>query len=160
MRTTDLHRYDLTGQFLLAVDPGDKNIGVSVWRNWPRVEETFNGVVTAEELLEALNQDGNDGWDCSIEQVVVEDYRLDKSRNRGGQRMLTSEVIGMLRLFSSITYDCELVRQRPEARKVAAMHAGIELPQGHTPDDLSAHLHAVYRLEELGLIQATNPALL
>lgn len=156
MNKEDKLNWALARGHLVAVDPGDKNIGVSVHDN--KGGELFNGIVTIDELLSALNQDGWDGWDCDIKHVVVEDFRLNKERNRGGVRMSTSEVIGAMRLFASFCH-ADFIRQAPADRKVAALHAGIELPSGHTPDDLSAKLHAIYALEKLGVLKATNPIL-
>lgn len=164
----DYLRWRLDNAELMAVDPGNERVGVSLWEperyhrdtGW---HETWNGIVTPDDFADAMAEGhGDEQAGNSLRFVIVEDWRLDHSRNRGGSQMIASEVIGMARVRASIyRFQTEFVRQRPEAYKVAAMHAGIELPKGHCPDDLSAKLHARYFLTErfgLGVIEPVTPA--
>jgi hypothetical protein len=137
----------LTWAHLVACDPGDKNVGLSIWerRTWPngegtRWKETWRGIVTPEELRVALYE-----TDLIVATRVVEDFRLDHGRTKGGSRMVASEVIGMLRA----TGPDDVIRQSPEAYRIEAMHLGETWDGKHCPDDLSAYLHASYYLRSI-----------
>jgi len=160
MTDVDTLAWEISRANMIAVDPGQLNVGVSAWLEgsdgW---QETACGIMTPDEFADAVAEGYGDemGWGAT-KYVVVEDFRLDHSRNSGGSRMIASEVIGMARVRAKMMYGCEFVRQAPEAYKVAALHAGVELPKGHCPDDLSAHLHGFYFLESRGFIKPMPPA--
>lgn len=131
---------------IVAIDPG-KNNGVALFsadgtlRKW--------GVKDFSTMPEFFI----DCMDIEVSAYIVEGFRLRKYQQASGDPMLSSQVIGMARLAASLT-DAELVIQDPENRILGAMYRGIELPKGHTPDDLSAQCHGWFYLVTHGIVAA------
>lgn len=131
---------------ILSVDPG-KNIGRALWTNDGQF--LFKDVCDFDTLMSFLIDTSP-----TISTVVVEDFTLFKRQmQQTGSRMEASQVIGALRLWEMQDSTRLLVKQPPAILPVSALHTGITLPKGHTPDDLSAYLHGHYYLVGLGVLQ-------
>jgi hypothetical protein len=134
---------------VLSVDPGER-IGVGRWSD--RGKLLFNGVITIDDFPDYLSLDS---WnDEPVHAVVMEDWRLRQGKQMAqtGSRMLTSQVIGMVRLWA-YQHDAVLVLQNSQILRVAAMHANLKLPKGHIKDATSAYLHGYYFFESQGLLE-------
>lgn len=135
---------------VMAVDPGDKRVGVSLW-TWDGVGEPVEiarDTLTPDEYLTLLGNTIN--RDPVTLYVVVEDYRLDHARNAGGSPLTSARVIGATELYARAV-GATMSLQSPEAYKLASMHTGTTWKGKHCPDDLSAFLHGVYFFETRGV---------
>lgn len=130
---------------LLSVDPGD-HVGYALWEDWECYE---NGVMYRGDFLQTIADGHFDG----VTDIVAEDFRLFKKRaaQQVGSRMPASYVLGALELFAR-QKGLWLTKQEPSILSTAALHAGIKMPAGHCPDDLSAYLHGGYYLESKDLL--------
>lgn len=133
---------------ILSVDPG-QHVGYSVWT--AEGKELDRGVVEFDEFLSMLAE-----WEDTITKIIYEDWRLlFRQVQQTGSKMEASQVVGALKLMRAL-FDIELVVQSPSILPVSALHAGVKLPKGHTPDDLAAYLHGHYHFVELGILQARD----
>lgn len=124
---------------ILSVDPG-KRIGVAFWTEEGRCQ--FRVVMTFEELDDFFETDRY------IEEIVYEGFRLDhRAARQKGSNVDAAQVIGMLK-SQARRRGIDIRSQTNTILPVAALHAGIKLPKGHLPDELSAYLHGFYYLEE------------
>lgn len=129
---------------VLSIDPG-KNIGRALWTNDGGL--LFKDVCDLDTLLSYL-ADGE-----GINTIVYEDWRLFKRQaQQTGSTMEASQAIGAIRLWEKLDTTRLIVKQPSSILPVSALHAGVALPKGHTPDDLSAYLHGHYYFVGLGLI--------
>ncbi len=132
---------------LLSVDPGD-TVGVAVW-------DTSKG---QEALIENWKTDrkGFEYWlrntRYDIGHVVIEDFRLDHRAGRQqGSKVGASLSIGAVEFYCD-QRGIELTKQENRILRITALHAGVALPKGHIPDDVSAYLHGFRWLLERGVL--------
>lgn len=138
---------------LMSVDPGDKWVGVSLWQEVGHHEpiEIFRDRIERDEFVGMLvDMLAAELFFQDLRRVVIEGYRLNKSRNRGGSTLLTSRTIGAVELFAAVL-GAEVTMQNPEAYIMAAKFTMTSWPGQHCPDDVSAFLHAVYFYEAHGV---------
>lgn len=131
---------------ILSVDPGE-HIGVCLWTE--EGELTLRTVMDFDTFGDFLDNELS-----IITKAVIEDYRLrgGKQMQQTGSRFEAVQVIGQVRDFAR-RKKATLIRQKPDILRVAAMHAGVKLPTGHIPDDLSAYLHGFYYFETVGILK-------
>lgn len=131
----------------LSIDPGDKRIGVALFSG---AQDLFRFTFTLDAFMDYL-------CECAIpKRVVCEDYSLDHGRNKGGSKMLSSQVIGMVKL-RAFQWGVPVDMQPSTNLRLWALHEGIKLGAGHIPDDMSAFLHGAHRLHELGIRKPKAP---
>lgn len=129
---------------MLSLDPG-KKVGRAMWGADGTL--LFNDEVSVNELIAFLANAR------SVKTVVVESWMLlRRATSQIGSKMEASQVIGAAKLFA-LMQGAEYVEQPPSILPVSALHAGVALPKGHTPDKLSAYLHGHYYLVCQGVIQ-------
>jgi hypothetical protein len=135
----------------LAIDPG-KRIG---WAMFGPKGEIGRGVTDWDGLMRDLDE--LDYWmggvptfrDQVINEVVVENYRVDPGTPQGGREVVASEVIGALRLWCD-HHGIPFTRQEPSILSVAMKHTGYVKTRQHLPDEDSAYLHGYYYEESKG----------
>lgn len=128
---------------LWAIDPG-KHCGLSVF-DW--VSGTHLKSIKLEDyvLLNMLTQEANIG---RIECIVIEDF-ISRGGITRGSRNEASQIIGAVKL-SARGNSISVIRQEPGVRTTAAKWAGVRVPKGHMPDEMSSYLHGVYYLRKQG----------
>ena len=87
-----------------------------------------------------------------LETVVIEDFVLDhRAAKQKGSPMAASQVLGAVKSYC-LRRDVNLMVQKNQILKPAAMHAGVPIPaNGHFKDDVSAMLHGFYYFESIGM---------
>jgi hypothetical protein len=129
---------------ILSLDPG-KKIGRALWSD--------DGLMLfADEcdLDTALDYLAN----ARMHTIVVEDWRLFKRQTeQTGSKMEASQLIGAVKLWAKLEDDRKMVIQPSSILPVSALHMGIKLPKGHTPDRISAMLHGHYYLVSQGVLE-------
>jgi len=141
---------------VLSIDPGER-VGVAKWSDLGKLR--MNTTMLLLDFEEYLTLDGwSDGE--PINAVVLEDWRLRQGKQiaQTGSRMLTSQCIGMVRLFAKL-HGAALILQDPSILRLTAMHANIKLPKGHIKDEMSAYLHGYYFFESQGLLKGVSRVL-
>jgi hypothetical protein len=130
---------------ILSVDPG-KNVGYALWEPDGTVIE--GGAMEIDSFLSFLAEL------TEVDTIVYERFQLlRRQKQQTGSHMEASQVVGALRLYAEMK-GVDLVRQNPDILPVSALHAGVKLPKGHTPDALSAYLHGHYYFVGLGILHA------
>lgn len=139
-----------------SIDPGE-TVGLARWVDTG--ECIWKGSMSVEEYMQYLCLQTWDTPHTEFLAIVMEDYRLRQGKQMAqtGSRMLTSQVIGMTRLFAR-QHGTKVHLQDPQAYKLAAMHAGIKIPRGHIKDELSAYLHGYYFFESIGVLRPVERA--
>lgn len=125
---------------LLSIDPG-KNIGFARWSEAGTLLET--GIWTFDEMVEYLDREQR-----GISWIVYEDFIMYAHMANGrqtGSRFEASQAIGAIRSIAKRA-KIKLTRQAAGILTVSALHAGVKVPKGHMPDDMSAMLHGHYYL--------------
>jgi len=135
---------------LTAFDPG-KRIGVSAWQEIEDKDPflAYSETLTVKELDDTIEELEAPVW-------VIEEYTVYGNVNHTGSKVETARVIGNLTGYAS-RKGIKVVMQPATILKIAAMHAGIKLPKGHTPDQMSSFLHGYEYLLKNGL---TTPKVL
>lgn len=130
---------------VLSLDPG-KKIGRALWSNGGQL--LFNDECDLDTALSYLaNTRG-------INTIVVEDWMLFKRQTeQTGSKMEASQLLGAIKLWKKLGEDRLVMQQPSSILPVSALHAGVKLPKGHTPDRLSAFLHGHYYFVSIGLLQ-------
>jgi hypothetical protein len=135
----------------VAFDPG-KRIG---WALFQDGAEIRRGVMSWEELVVAFdNLEYYLGGDLTfmgsvVDEVVVENYRIDPGTPQGGREVSASEVIGAVRMMCEQN-GVKFTRQEPKILSVAMLHTGYVQTKAHLPDQDSAYLHGFYYEETQG----------
>lgn len=138
-----------------SIDPGE-TIGFCTWENsgLKRLQKK----VTVDELMSMLDVylDVLDQADESVDKIIVEQWALSPGKTQGGNKMVSSQVIGMMRLFAYLI-GAEVIFQDPRILKVSALHTGTPIPKnGHFDDDISAYLHGHYYFVVNGILKPPN----
>lgn len=122
--------------YVLSVDPG-KNVGYAYWKSDGTL--VSKGVMDIEDFIAKCS---GPLLEAGIEVIVYEDYTLrpNKAYAQRGSKLQASQIIGAVKLLAKLV-GAKLVRQQPKDLKITALHAGVVLPKGHLPDELSAYLH-------------------
>lgn len=130
---------------VLALDPG-KNIGRSLWSNQGIM--LFKDVIDLDTALSYLvNAEG-------VDTVVYEDWQLfTRQVEQTGSRMEASQLIGAIKLWEKLDERRFAKAQPSSILPISALHIGIKLPKGHTPDEISAMLHGHYWFVERGILK-------
>lgn len=129
---------------VLSIDPG-KNIGRALWTNDGKL--LFKDICDLDTFLSYLAEAEGIGT------IVYENWRLFKRQaQQTGSTMEASQVIGAIKLWEKLDSTRLRVEQPSSILPVSALHAGVALPKGHTPDDVSAYLHGHYYFVGLGLL--------
>lgn len=137
---------------ILSVDPGEKRIGMAVWR--PNGEFVVKFTLSFDEALHHLSALGT-----SYTDIVFEDFRLrqGKAIKLSGSRMETTQIIGAIKMLCLLR-DMRWHVQGPDKLRLTALHANVELGTGHIPDDMSAYLHGYYWFETQGILRSIPTA--
>lgn len=128
---------------ILSMDPGKKC-------GWAEIEfggkVLKSGVVLYTDLPEFLETIDRDG----LVTIVYEEYRVLRShaQHHTGSVLEAAQCIGILSAYSKF-HGIRIHKQPQIVRKMGAKFAGIELPKGHTPDELSAILHGIAYLKSV-----------
>lgn len=132
--------------YVVSIDPGE-TCGVALWE--VTGELFWKRKMSLEELIEWCAT-----FDSGVSIVVCEDFTLRRSRANAqtGSKMAASQGIGVARAFAR-RKTARFVRQQPDILRIAAMHAGVALPQGHIADDVSAYLHGFFWFEKEGILK-------
>lgn len=131
---------------LLSFDPG-KRTGWAAFHWGDNGGCYAKGIFSYEELTDFVNMLSGQ---VRIEAIVVEDYIIRPGvGNRGHARGEAMRVIGQLEGVAA-RLGTRLIKQRPDVRSIAAKWAGVTVPRGHMPDDMSAELHGIYYLRQQG----------
>lgn len=132
-----------------SIDPGE-SIGVCVWEEDGTL--TSQKKVNIDQFMSMLAEWLNYG--IAPTKIIVEQWAFDPGKTGRGDKMVSSQVIGMLRLFAHVER-VELVYQDRRILKVSALHTGTPIPKsGHFDDDVSAYLHGHYYFVVQGILQA------
>lgn len=130
---------------VLSLDPG-KNIGRALWSDQGIL--LFRDICDLDTALSYLvNAKG-------ITTIVYEDWQLfTRQVEQTGSKMEASQLIGAVKLWEKLD-EVRFAKAQPGSiLPVSALHAGVKLPKGHTPDDVSAMLHGHYWFVERGILQ-------
>lgn len=128
-----------------SIDPGE-SIGWCVWENDGSLYS--KGKYTVDQVMSILSDPGP-----APDTIIVEQWAFDPGKTQRGNKMISSQVIGMFRLFAHMK-GAELIFQDRRVLKIAALHADVEIPKnGHFDDDVSAYLHGFYYFETKGLLE-------
>lgn len=129
-----------------SVDPGE-SIGWCVWEDDGTLlrQTKINVDELLSILVEAMRRD------LRPTKVIVEQWAFDPGKTGRGDKMVSSQVIGMLKLFAHERV--ELIFQDRRILKVSALHTGTPVPKsGHFADDVSAYLHGHYYFVVQGIL--------
>lgn len=129
-----------------SVDPGEKNIGFCTWNNNGLL--IGKSILTPEEFMAMLLTSSG-----AVHTIVCEEWAHQPGKTKGGSKATTARVIGWLELYAAQN-DINLVMQPPNDLRVWALHAGVELPKGHIPDDDSAFIHGHHYFVDQGILSA------
>lgn len=139
-----------------SIDPGE-TVGFAEWHDdgsfllkqkmpWENFETM---------LVDASGPMGDLGL-SSPQKIIVEQWAFSPGKTQGGNKMVSSQVIGMVKLFARLI-DAEVVMQDPRILKVSALHTGTPIPKsGHFDDDISAYLHGHYYFVVNGILKPPN----
>lgn len=130
---------------VLSLDPG-KNIGRALWTESGKL--LFNDLCDLDTALSYLvNAKG-------ITKIVYEDWQLfTRQSEQTGSKMEASQLIGAVKLWAKLDSDRSIYSQPSSILPVSALHVGLKLPKGHTPDQMSAYLHGHYWFVENGILK-------
>lgn len=138
---------------VLSIDPGE-HIGVARWTDTGELR--YNGSMSVLEFEDYLCFEA---WEDDPPLAVpMEDYRLRQGKQMAqtGSRMITSQVIGMVKLWSH-RHGAHIELQPSNILRVAAKHANLHVPAvGHIPDAVSAYLHGYWFFENQGLLRPVD----
>lgn len=130
----------------VSFDPG-KRTGVCGWLN-PAASPVMLTVLLEKERDELIV------WlrEHPPKILIYEPYAVfNNVYNHQGDEVYTAQVIGQL-LSLCREKEIEAIKVGPELKKVAARQAGVTIPKGHMPDQVSAFLIGYYHLRKIGLI--------
>ena len=139
-----------------SIDPGE-TIGLAIWENDGFKRDQMK--LDVDGLLSKLET--YHGWLSRqsverIDKIIVEQWAFSPGKTQGGNKMVSSQVIGMVKLFARLI-DAEVVMQDPRILKVSALHTGTPIPKnGHFDDDISAYLHGHYYFVVNGILKPPN----
>lgn len=130
----------------IAFDPG-KRTGVCAWKD-PAQSPVLLSVMEESErdrLISFLRLQ-------PPKILIYEPYAVfNNVYDHQGDEVYTAQVIGQL-LSLCREKAIEAVKVSPELKKIAARQAGVPIPRGHMPDQLSAFLLGYYHLRKINLI--------
>lgn len=127
-----------------SIDPGE-SIGWCVWEDSGKLVR--QGKYSVDDVLSMLSVAG-----VVPDKIIVEQWAFDPGKTGRGDKMVSSQVIGMLRLFAH-RRPTELIFQDRRILKVSALHTGTPIPKsGHFADDVSAFLHGHYYFVVQGIL--------
>jgi hypothetical protein len=88
--------------------------------------------------------------------IVVEQWAFDPGKTQRGNKMVSSQVIGAVKLYAK-QVGAEVILQDRRILKVSALHTGTPIPKnGHFDDDVSAYLHGHYYFVVSGILKPPN----
>lgn len=132
---------------VLSIDPGE-SIGFAEW--------TLEGDLLYKDKYDLGYFMQKMEWviqSQTVHTMIVEQWAFDPGKTQRGNKMISSQVIGMATLAAYMGR-AELVFQDRRVLKIAALHAGVEIPKnGHFDDDVSAYLHGFYYFETKGILE-------
>ena len=140
---------------MLAVDPGDRHVGVAVWKKKTGVTSVELDAEAAPASIRRLLSSGN------VQVLVIEEFVLypDKMRSLIGGSMRTSEMIGALRWIATELRIPSIMQgagvKDPTRKQCEAR--GLEwhdTASGHSSD---ARLHLFHYLLKEKLIKRGKP---
>jgi len=132
---------------ICAIDPGEHN-GFAIMESGGKVVE--KGVVELQDLPAFLaTLPGH-----SVSVIVYEGFRLFRrlADRQSGSNIPAAQAIGIIKgcaNFSSL----RIVEQQPDARLMGAKYAQYVVMKGHMADDISAWLHGVFYLKQIGQLE-------
>lgn len=132
-----------------SIDPGETT-GLVQWTDdgleQYRIKYSFDDLT--EQLSSVM------ATEFSVKTVVIEQWGFMQGKTQQGNKMVSSQVIGMLRLFAHHV-GAEVVFQEPRILKISALHTGTPVPKsGHFDDAVSAYLHGHYYFVVKGILSA------
>ena len=136
----------------VSVDPG-QTVGLATWDEQGKlIHKSKMPRVDFEKYLWGLVEPN---YPHNIIKFIVEKYVVygQKATVHVGRDNPTEQVIGMVDMIAR-RLDAPVIKQRADILKIAAKWAGVKVPGGHLPDDLSAYLHGYYYLHQQQIIPA------
>lgn len=137
----------------VSVDPGE-TVGLATWDEQGKlIHKSKMPRVDFEMFLWALIEDKNNGNEVIT--FIVEKYLVygSKAIAHVGRANPTEQVIGMIDMIAR-RLGVPVVKQPATILRVAAKWAGVRIPSGHIPDQISAYLHGYYYLHQKNIIPA------
>ena len=131
---------------IIAVDPGDKHVGIAEWDLSRGRYEMRSWEIDADKALAWIDRLLTSG----VQALVIEEFKLYKGKAtaQAGSNMLTSEMIGALKWIASV-YKVPVVLQ-PAAIKVPTraqcVARNLEWKDRRSNHASDARLHAFYYL--------------
>lgn len=136
----------------ISVDPG-QTVGVATWHeDGSFIHKSKMQEPVFEVFLQGLLAPG---YPNEVIKFIIEEYRVygSKSTAHIGSKIPTAQCIGKVKMVASML-NVPVIEQPATKLRVAAKWAGVKVPGGHIPDDISAYLHGYYYLHKAGLIPA------
>lgn len=139
-------------ELYISVDPG-QTVGVATWDvDGHLIHKSKMPSPTFDTFLEALTRPE---YPNKVIKFIIEEYRVygSKSTAHIGSKLPTVQCIGKVKMIARLL-GVPVVEQPATKLRVAAKWAGVKIPGGHIPDEISAYLHGYYYLHKAGLIPA------
>lgn len=136
----------------VSVDPGE-SVGLATWDEQGKlIHKSKMPRVDFEKYLWGLVEPG---YPHKILKFIVEKYVVygNMATAHIGQSNPTEQVIGMVDMIAR-RLGVSVVKQPATILRIAAKWAGVKVPSGHIPDQVSAYLHGYYYLHQQNIIPA------
>lgn len=132
---------------ICAIDPGE-HTGYAIMESGGKVLE--KGVVELPDLPVFLST--LPGRSVSV--IIYEGFRLYRhlADRQSGSNIPASRAIGTIHGFAYFN-QLRTVEQQPDARLMGAKYAQYVVRKGHMADDISAWLHGVFYLKQIGQLE-------
>jgi hypothetical protein len=132
-----------------SIDPGE-TVGMAVWSEGGKF--SVKKKHDYEDFLLILASSLN----ANVSTFVIEQWAFSPGKTQGGNKMVSSQVIGAIKLFA-LLIGAEVIFQDPRILKISALHTGTPIPKnGHFDDDVSAYLHGHYYFVVNDIIKPSN----
>lgn len=136
----------------VSVDPG-QTVGLATWgEDGKLIHKSKMPRVDFERFLWGTV---DPTYPNEILKFIVEKYVVYGNMTTAhiGRDNPTEQVIGMIDMIAR-KLGVPVIKQPATILKITAKWAGIKIPGGHCPDDISAYLHGYHYLHKRGIIPA------
>lgn len=136
----------------VSVDPG-QTVGLATWDSDGKlIHKSKMPRVDFEKYLWGLVEPN---YPHKIKRFIVEKYVVygQKATAHIGKANPTEQVIGMVDMVAR-RLGAPVTKQPATILRISAKWAGVKVPGGHIPDEISAYLHGYYYLHQIGKIPA------
>jgi len=136
----------------VSVDPGT-SVGLATWDSDGKlIHKSEMHRVDFEKYLWGLIEPN---YPHKIIKFIVEKYVVygQKATAHVGKDNPTEQVIGMIDMIAR-RLGVPVIKQPATILRIAAKWAGVKVPAGHIPDQISAYLHGYYYLHQQNIIPA------